>query len=546
MPKKKQNKQRTIDLLETALHLLRCLSSSSWLFYLLGTLPFVLGLLFFFSEMIFHPFASARCLPESMGLVLLYIWMRSWQAIFAQQLFKTLSHQPASPISFQSMLRQAGFQAAYATRGLALFPFAAVSIILLPWIFAYSNMLCLVDLNQPFAKAAKEARKMARSQTKQNVRGLFLFLLIWLIVFLNVNLLFFILPYLLKTLLGIETVLSQSYFWINNSVIMLFAFVLTYVILDPLLKSFYTVRFFFASSAETGGDLFAELRQLALPAKRLGVRLILLLLPLFLFSTPLRAKELQHLNTAPKIERHQLDQAISQTSRDPEFIWRKKVISNHKKNVVSRFVESFFEQIRVLRRKIADFWKKWFPENKEHLKKKKEVPFKTGAGSTSFLKTVSFFLLLFLLFVLLLFLAKVFLNQKGAVNQKSIKPVSPENIDMDDENLVASLLEEEEWIQLARELFEKGELRQALRAWFFAHLAFLSRKELLLIARFKSNLDYHRELKRRTRFKPAIELRFKKIITLFEQAWYGTHEANPTEIEQMKKSLEEMQNDLKA
>ena len=550
MSKKKQNKHRAIDLLETAVHLLRCLSPASWIIYLIGTLPFVLGLLFFFSEMITLSFATSRCFPEAIGLVLLYLWMRSWQAIFAQQLLKTLSHQPNTPISFRLMVRQTGFQAAYAARGLALLPFAIVSVILLPWVLAYTNMLCIVDVNQPFAEAAKEARKAARFRSRQNIQGLFLLLLIWFIVFLNINLLFYLVPYLLKTLLGIETILSQSYFWINNPVIILFAFVLSYLVLDPLLKALYTVRFFFATSAETGGDLFVELRQLSLPAKRLGTRLLILLLPLFLFSTTLRAKEVQPANTiAPQThsqtKANRLDQAISKTSQDSEFIWRKPIDPNQEKNAVSRFVNSFFDQIKKIKTQIKSFWKKIFPQQKKDDSIKNEQN-SSGAGTGSLLKNLSEFLLVFLLLFLIFFLIKAFLNRKATQNTTPPKPISRSNIDMEDENIVASLLEEDEWIQLARELFEKGAFRQALRAWFFAHLAFLSRKELVIIARFKSNLDYHRELKRRTRYQPTVESRFQKMIYLFERTWYGTHEANSNEIEQMEKSLEEMQNDLKA
>src|SRR5436190_21100441 len=66
----------------------------------------------------------------------------------------------------------------------------------------------------------------------------------------------------------------------------------------------------------------------------------------------------------------------------------------------------------------------------------------------------------------------------------------PPPVNLESENVLASQLPENEWLLLAREKMEAGELRLALRALFLATLAHLGEKRLLQIGRSKSNGDY--------------------------------------------------------
>ena len=80
---------------------------------------------------------------------------------------------------------------------------------------------------------------------------------------------------------------------------------------------------------------------------------------------------------------------------------------------------------------------------------------------------------------------------------------------------------EEQWLALARQWMEKGDARMALRAWFLACLALLGGRDLLSISRYKSNLDYRRELARRARSIPGLDREFAASVNSFETAWYG-------------------------
>ena len=95
--------------------------------------------------------------------------------------------------------------------------------------------------------------------------------------------------------------------------------------------------------------------------------------------------------------------------------------------------------------------------------------------------------------------------------------------DLNSEDVVASQLPEDEWMKLARELMEKGELRLAVRALYLATLAHLGLRELISITRYKSNRDYQRELRRRARTQEELLDAFRDSVSIFEGVWYGSH-----------------------
>jgi hypothetical protein len=94
-----------------------------------------------------------------------------------------------------------------------------------------------------------------------------------------------------------------------------------------------------------------------------------------------------------------------------------------------------------------------------------------------------------------------------------------------DENVSAEQLPEDGWTRLARELLERGELRLALRAFYLASLASLADRNLISLAKFKSNRDYERELERRGHSFPNLLTVFGENRLMFDRTWYGMHEA---------------------
>jgi hypothetical protein len=98
--------------------------------------------------------------------------------------------------------------------------------------------------------------------------------------------------------------------------------------------------------------------------------------------------------------------------------------------------------------------------------------------------------------------------------------------DIADENVGADQLPEDGWTKLARELLGRGEFRLAMRAFYLASLAHLAQRNLISIARFKSNHEYERELHRRGHAFPDLLSVFGDNLQVFERIWYGLHEVN--------------------
>jgi hypothetical protein len=93
--------------------------------------------------------------------------------------------------------------------------------------------------------------------------------------------------------------------------------------------------------------------------------------------------------------------------------------------------------------------------------------------------------------------------------------------DITDESATADKLPPDEWLELAKSLLGRGELRLALRALFLSNLAWLARREWITIARFKSNREYARELQRRAHSRPEAVRTFWADVDTFDAVWYG-------------------------
>jgi hypothetical protein len=106
------------------------------------------------------------------------------------------------------------------------------------------------------------------------------------------------------------------------------------------------------------------------------------------------------------------------------------------------------------------------------------------------------------------------------VDAKPRPVVVPE---LEGENVMADELPEDEWLRLGRELLARGEFRLATRAFFLASLAMLADRELLILARYKSNRDYERELVRRGGAGSECVSAFTGNRRVFEAVWYGGH-----------------------
>src|SRR2546425_940541 len=111
-----------LELIEEAVHLLRL---SPWAVlggYYLGSLPFVLGLLYFWADMSRGSAAYEHCAPAALAVSLLFLWMKTWQAIFARHLKAQIAGRLAPAMSLSGFFRTAMNQAILQPSGLFVLP----------------------------------------------------------------------------------------------------------------------------------------------------------------------------------------------------------------------------------------------------------------------------------------------------------------------------------------------------------------------------------------------------------------------------------------
>ncbi len=258
-----------LDILEEAVHLLRLVPVSTLLIYYIGTLPFILGLLYFWTDMSRAANAD-RYLPEAaLAVSLLYIWMKSWQSGFASNLLSRLLESPAPRFSLRRCLRIVSIQMILQPYSLFIFP-ASVFLAMLPfgWALAYFQNAVVFGNGEDFSlrNISRRSWQNACLWPGQNHVLLLALLLFTFVVFLNVTSVLIILPQLLKMLFGIETLFTLSGMHVLNTTFFAVSAGVTYLIIDPLIAVIYTLRCFYGESIESGADLVAELKGFAGPS----------------------------------------------------------------------------------------------------------------------------------------------------------------------------------------------------------------------------------------------------------------------------------------
>jgi hypothetical protein len=218
-----------------------------------------------------------------------------------------------------------------------------------------------------------------------------------------------------------------------------------------------------------------------------------------------------------------LDKSIEQVIAGPEFAWRLPRTAQHKDEMPG-FIKSAIELIKEWASDLGQLIKRFFEWLADLFPKfkPKEGKTSTGIGFPDYVFPIVYALLAACLSIGAVLLWRQTQRRKVAETEATSSHMLMEP-DVSDENVMADELSEDRWNSLARELFAKGELRLGMRALYLACLATLAHEQLIAIARFKSNRDYERELRRFAHVLPEVAADFSCNVALFEQAWYGMH-----------------------
>ena len=550
----------SLELLEEAIHLLRVAPASAWAAYYLGTLPFVLGFLFFWADMSRSPFAQQHLADAALGMAGLFVLMKFCHGLFVRELRRALGGS-APPRGWRAWARLLLVQTALQPTGLFLLPLALVVVAPFAWLCAvYQNLTVVADSDGvKFRELVKRSLRQASLWPRQN-HGLVAILLAFaFFVFLNWSTVCLFLPNLVKMLFGVESVFTRSGTSLLNTTFFAAMFWLTYVCVDPVFKAAYLLRCFYGESLQSGQDLKAELKTLKLSAAGAVAMLLVWLCAATAVASPGRAAEDATGTPGPAassparsgpgvagkpagLEPRDLDQAIREVVRQRKYTWRMPREKNAEPPAGQPSIfERFLERVQET---VARFFKTLGNWLDQLLRRLFQGHRRTSTGGYGYSWMVVQQLLLDLLVIAaaagLFFLLYRFWRER----QHRAQSVAAEPLqsvpDLADENVGPEDLPEDGWTRLARELLGRGEFRLALRAFYLASLAHLAQRNLLTLAKFKSNREYQRELGRRGHAFPELLTVFDENVSVFDRVWYGRHELDADLVDRFAANVERM------
>jgi hypothetical protein len=516
-----------IEILEESAHLLREAPAAAVAAYLTGAIPFTLALLFFFTEMIRSPFAFERLAVESLVVAALLLWKHVWQAIFMARLHGQLT----SRTSAASLPRLIAIQCAVQPLRLIAVPLSLVLTIPLASVVAFfRNLALFAALGE--AKPVARARRQASLWTKQNWGVLGIMTVAALFLFLNVLILLVALPGLARSFLGIEGDLARLGLGFLNMTTAAVAASIAWLAIDALLSAVYVLRCFYGASVATGEDLMASLRR----ATQVAVMGLMLLCVGPGIGRAQSGPPADNNRPAPGIDAQRLDRSIDQTIRHREFTWRSPPsASEEPQGRWTSWVRSVADAISRGVNWIIDRIADWFRPEKEN---------EGEAGTASPRRLIEIWTAVVAVLLIIAVVVYFFRRRGAAVVAVEAPATATAATNLADESLTADRLPESSWLKLAEESIAKGEYRLALRALYLAALNHMSYREFISIRRWKTGLDYRREVERRARTMPSVSQEltpvFARVIAIFERGWYGRQAVDRRDVDTLMGDLEEM------
>jgi hypothetical protein len=526
----KQHRRGVILFLEEAVHLLRKAPLFLLSVYYLGTLPFLLGLFYFWADMSRSADAKSYHAVASLGLALLYVWMKCWHVVFAARVKMKISGEPVVPWTLQRVLSLAANQAIIHATAFFILPLAALVMLPFGWCYAFyqnATVLAAGELNDLRA-LCKKAWFQARLWPRQNHILMSVFFIFGSVVFINIASAIFILPHLLKNYLGIESMFTLSGIHVINTTFWVVTIGMAYLCMSPLVKTVYVLRCFYGAALTSGDDLKTELKGLLRERTAAAIGILLVAL---LAATPMPLPASETGFTSAEA----LNRSIDEVMERREFAWRmpREEIAEDEKQPEGP-IASLVAWILDKAAKVLNTLISWIDRLIDWLigllpggERPNASPDANWVSSVRFAVMA---LLIGLLGALIYILWRSWMRRQAARTEITAAAVGS-TPDVEDEDTTAGDLPANRWLDLARQLAGQGSLRLAIRAFYLASLADLADHELITIEKFKSNRDYELELHRRAHQKEDLLPAFSKSREIFERVWYGMYKISRPDVD---------------
>ena len=381
--------------------------------------------------------------------------------------------------------------------------------------------------------------------------GLLLFLMLfplWIAVWLNGLILAAVLPRLLHSIFGVNTLLSTqmgAYALVESSAFWLSLFAGAWLALDPVVKCTFIIVYQHLRSRREGDDLRGLLAGLPRAqqkkaqmiasntvAGKLMWRALAVLGTLLIGASltgiaravqvqPARSATEDASSSAREARIQRLRQALDTESQHAIYRWHD---SEHPSPPTwfDKLLAKIGQSIQHAWDALIDFLRKLWPRG-WNLSPGSEK----GGGWQ--LKDLRLWLALIVILTLVAGGVLFWLRKRRETPSLSI-PLTVASIpDLSDS--AASERSEDEWFALAGRLEGEGELRFALRAAYFGLLAGLAQREWLTIRRDRTNREYLDEFTRRWRRRPQAVMearaevpeKLRGSLRQFDRVWYGFH-----------------------
>ena len=520
-----------IEIIEEATHLLRLSPIRNYVIYYAGTVPFIIGFLYFWSDMSRSSFAYQYAAKAALSMTILFIWMKTCHVLFSDQIRARIQRKSSARFTPAMFFRLVMIQTAIQPTGFIMLPLAFIFALPFGWVYAfYQNVSCYGNGESPdIISVYKISKQHAMFAPGQNHIILLVVSFLGIFTFINTSLFIFQFPHLLKMFFGIETAFTKAGFiMFLNTTYVAVTFSFAYLLLDPFIKTVYALRCFYSESLRTGNDLKIELRSSGATVKSL-----LVLLTCSVLFCSLASNENVYASDADKapvrisaISPSELDTSISEIIVKREYTWRmpREALDNAPdESLLGIFIDGIIDTIISLLKPVVKWIEniiEWIIDNFPKTDHKPERTVKNW-GETA--KTILYILTGLLFTLLIFFLIKEWKRRKTSPLLE-VSDATPHIPDINDENISADELPANRWLDMARELMEQGNTRSALRALYLASLAHLSSVNLIKIANSKSNHEYENELLWNAHNLPDLLSSFSKNIMIFEKIWYGMHD----------------------
>jgi Domain of unknown function (DUF4129) len=405
---------------------------------------------------------------------------------------------------------------------------------------------------------------------------------LWTVAWLNGMILAILLPNLMHSIFGVNTLLSTSmgmFALVRSFAFWLSLFAGAWLALDPIVKCTFIVVYQHLRSRREGDDLLGLLATLPRERQRkaqmiassaavggAGIRAsnvdrtaankvlagTLLVLATILFGFPPSATAATtppaltqnsaqtpgHLVSEARIQK--LRQALDEESRRSIYRWHD---ADHPSpptwfdQLLSKIEHSVGHVWDSFWKFIGKLWPHWLEPS-------------TGEAKHGWhLKDLRLWLAVIAAFTIGVGALLIWLRRRGQEAETVSVPLATAPLP-DLSNAAANERSEDEWFALAEQLENTGDLRHALRAVYLGLLAGLAQRQWLTIRRDRTNREYLDEFTRRWRRRPQaatearaeVPAKFRGSLRQFDRVWYGSHALTPVAVAAYRQDQRELLN----